>query len=720
MAEAATRIKRLQLRGAAKILAINTYVIPVINYMGRFKLANREVAAKMWKIIRSALGSQANTRPHLLSGEFPPFNQGPKVRHPILFNWALLNSRPPMHENLLNPNTIGEVRREANQVIQGLCCKTTPRCESKKSYKKMARELCPWAEDLIRGLGCKAKAITYNLSHKIPQSARRCLTLLITGRWATNDKLGKIRGTEQACRACKTGIENLNHIFNECAVIKKALATMAKAGTRSGATMWDNTGGLLGLGTHFLNKIRAEIIAHTIEIIHNGLVSNNCTNLSEEEVASTIISKLKKRKIIKGKESKQKTGLQNKGKEDHLPPQEPWEYQGWYDGSGRISPLQGGAGYCVFKGCKEIGCGTMTIPFGTNNVGEFKGALGMVTLAKTHTKEAQIIGECEILTKAMNGGTEVDDPELNEILQEIRLEAKHFEKITFHHVLIQYNKQADTLATAASIVVEAGKHKEWDPRTNTEYTQDRLETVQSSARYRNLRGKKRFEAMFPIMTSSRPISLYTRNVQEEWRSFPSHRKSKGETMGKVRTGLNLRLQATTNPTTPTIQGYEWDIHDGFKVMTAVIKIKQKNVTNSNNVRGLNKGDSEHRRAVPPPEAKTKNRKKSHKSKFQCEWRGTPGMSPTNPCKKVGTVQVRADNAPLPRISEHPVMHQWNMRPGTPQKISRRRTSTTIIESSSPPMNDSRWITWQELAKATTVTLSSPTSPKGPFLHKSPD
>jgi ribonuclease HI len=88
----------------------------------------------------------------------------------------------------------------------------------------------------------------------------------------------------------------------------------------------------------------------------------------------------------------------------------------------------------MHKGKEEIGCGTMTIPFGTNNVGEFKGALGAVILMKAHSKNAQIIGDCEILTKEMNGGTEVGNPELNKILGKIRQEAKSFEEITFHHV----------------------------------------------------------------------------------------------------------------------------------------------------------------------------------------------------------------------------------------------------------------------------------------------
>jgi hypothetical protein len=131
-----------------------------------------------------------------------------------------------------------------------------------------------------------------------------------------------------------------------------------------------------------------EIQAHAIVIVHNGLASNNSTNLEEETAASTLIGRLKKRKIIKGKGRRQGANPTTTDKEDHPPPQNTWGYQGWYDRSRRTSPLQGGAGYCILKENEEIGCGTLTIPFGTNNVREFKGALGAVILAKAHTKKA--------------------------------------------------------------------------------------------------------------------------------------------------------------------------------------------------------------------------------------------------------------------------------------------------------------------------------------------
>jgi ribonuclease HI len=77
------------------------------------------------------------------------------------------------------------------------------------------------------------------------------------------------------------------------------------------------------------------------------------------------------------------------------------------------------------------------------------GALKVIRQAKRHTKKIQIIGDCKILTAAMTDGSPVNDPYLEELVQEIRKECAFFEEIEFHHVSRKYNKRADQLATAA-------------------------------------------------------------------------------------------------------------------------------------------------------------------------------------------------------------------------------------------------------------------------------
>ena len=56
--------------------------------------------------------------------------------------------------------------------------------------------------------------------------------------------------------------------------------------------------------------------------------------------------------------------------------------QVFYHGSSHTDPHLGGAGYAIFRNGKEILVGVETIPFGTNNIGEFKGCLLRLKSAK--------------------------------------------------------------------------------------------------------------------------------------------------------------------------------------------------------------------------------------------------------------------------------------------------------------------------------------------------
>jgi hypothetical protein len=79
MSTVAARIKSLGLKGATKIRAINMYVIPIMWHLGRFKLMNKAVAKRMWRMIRSALGSHSGAPSVVLTGMATPFGHSPKL-----------------------------------------------------------------------------------------------------------------------------------------------------------------------------------------------------------------------------------------------------------------------------------------------------------------------------------------------------------------------------------------------------------------------------------------------------------------------------------------------------------------------------------------------------------------------------------------------------------------------------------------------------------------
>ena len=130
--------------------------------------------------------------------------------------------------------------------------------------------------------------------------------------------------------------------------------------------------------------------------------------------------------------------------------------QVFYNGSGHTDPHLGGAGYAIFRDEKEILAGAETIPFDTNNVGEFKGCLLGLKSARGLGSHIQIVDDCMILTKAAPKNHNISNHKLNLLLIEIKATAARFKNAEFIHVFCELNKHADAIATAASWSVMDG------------------------------------------------------------------------------------------------------------------------------------------------------------------------------------------------------------------------------------------------------------------------
>ena len=123
--------------------------------------------------------------------------------------------------------------------------------------------------------------------------------------------------------------------------------------------------------------------------------------------------------------------------------------QVFYNGSSHIDSHLSGAGYTIFRNRKEILADAETIPFGTNNIGEFKGCLLGLKSAKGLGFHIQIVGNCIILTKAAPKNYNISNYELNFLLIEIKATVARFEDIKFIYVFHELNKHADADGIAA-------------------------------------------------------------------------------------------------------------------------------------------------------------------------------------------------------------------------------------------------------------------------------
>ena len=184
-----------------RVRMVNTYLTPCMGYLMRFKLIPKSVASLMWKSIHSALGAYANTKTSILTSCYPPLDSNPQLRHPIVFNWALLTSYPPIRSDYQSPLSIGAMQKDALFAAQSLSAKVVFGQATRVAYFNMSQVIPIEIKNLYVGEG-RAECVVYNLVHAIrPQLKRNLIKFLIRGL-PTRDKLAHFTNQNSSCRLC--------------------------------------------------------------------------------------------------------------------------------------------------------------------------------------------------------------------------------------------------------------------------------------------------------------------------------------------------------------------------------------------------------------------------------------------------------------------------------------------------------------------------------------
>ena len=134
-----------------RVWMINTYLIPCMSYLARFKLILKAVSLKMWKAIHSALGTYANLKSCVMTSLYPPFFEKPQVRHPILFNWALLVLRKPLQDHYRNPLSIGAMRIDALEASGAISEQVKMGSKTKRSFSLLFWNISVGVECVAKG-----------------------------------------------------------------------------------------------------------------------------------------------------------------------------------------------------------------------------------------------------------------------------------------------------------------------------------------------------------------------------------------------------------------------------------------------------------------------------------------------------------------------------------------------------------------------------------------
>ena len=205
-------------------------------------------------------------------------------------------------------------------------------------------------------------------------------------------------------------------------------------------------------------------------------------------------------------------------RKESIPPA--WKgVQVYYDGSGRPEPPVGGAGFAIFKEGVEVAAGAETIPFGTNNVGEFKGALIGLRQASKLTERVEVIGDCMILTNAAANDKNVKEVELDNILDKIKTTAGKMKEAKFTHVFREHNKMA-----IAS--------KDWNPCAQKLGETDEEWIVLNSERWKRINTGSKKKSAFPVPSGCRIRKKGSKVLQSDLAIFPKMNIPEGTTASK--------------------------------------------------------------------------------------------------------------------------------------------------------------------------------------------
>ena len=260
MQKVGTAIKQRKGSFNERVWIINTYLIPCMGYLARFKLILKAVSLKMWKAIHSALGTYVNLKFCVMTSLHLPFFKKPQVRHPILFNWALLVLRKPLQDHYKNPLFIGAMRINALEASDAISEQVKMSSKTKRSFSLLSQNISVGVENFYIGDGC-LKCMIYNLSlPQKPQIKQNLLKFFLRGL-PTVDKIVHFTSVSLLCQLCRKAKESRVHLLEECLKAKVILKTIRRKCFVLKIPGWESTNFVCEFTNQYLKKAEASAVS---------------------------------------------------------------------------------------------------------------------------------------------------------------------------------------------------------------------------------------------------------------------------------------------------------------------------------------------------------------------------------------------------------------------------------------------------------------------------
>ena len=371
MQKVGTAIKQRKGSFNERVWMINTYLIPCMGYLARFKLILKSISSRMWKVICSALGAYVNLKSCVMTSLYPPFFEKPQVKHFILFNWALLVLRKPLQDYYKNPLSIGAMRINALKASGAILEQVRMGSKTKRSFSLLSQNISVGVENFYVGDGC-LKCVIYNLSlPQRPQIKQNLLKFFLRGL-LTVDKIAHFTSVSPLCWLCRKTKESRVHLLEEYPKAKAILKTIGRKCFVLKIPGWKSADFVCGFTNQYLKKVEASAVSA-------ALLNLWITVCAEGSKFPSFVVKIfdeiaKINKMIPKPQTIRKAPSKGKREVKQLKFKYP-ALQVFYNGFEHVDPHIGGSGYVIIKEGLEVGGGFETISLSSNNLGEFLGCL---------------------------------------------------------------------------------------------------------------------------------------------------------------------------------------------------------------------------------------------------------------------------------------------------------------------------------------------------------
>jgi ribonuclease HI len=388
------------------------------------------------------------------------------------------------------------------------------------------------------------KVLTTNLINITSHRLRKTFITLLCKGWYLNHQYNWKKGTQNSlCSLCHNTDETYKHILTECLKVKEALANWLAQWKIINSNIimqisWPQLGADLIASKEVLTPINISLRGYLLILLRKLIIYHRKKQIKQLQINMEIqrisrilrrFNQLKIQQPIKENKSRinEQTNKQisnsnqivntnnlknsnnttlspNKTPQhwNNLLPVEKADYVGYFDGSGKKSPMIAGGGFVIYHCFQEIYAEAFHLPHFTSNEGEsWACAQLLLYLHKHQITKANIFGDSKIIINHLRQKKFFGEFAWADCFTHIR-DTKWSENWTFHHIYREHNKRADVIANAAATSQELGdqaaKARGVKQRMNNHQVESTLQITNHWYIKKLTQDPKKKEIAFPI------------------------------------------------------------------------------------------------------------------------------------------------------------------------------------------------------------------------------